>query len=166
MSQYVSNVRFFNVFTIRQAKLRSIVPKQANFRRSLENRELKCADFLAFHCDKTMQYREPIFAISFLCQSSWIHNITVPLKNILFLNYKTSSILIFTFFADVPKTHKEKKIETKGQNWKQHYPNVIKSSETFAENYFNKFIFHKIGTFLCFLRSKHNSHLAKGCFQL
>ena len=38
---------------------------------------------------------------------------------------------------------------------------VLKSCQTFAENYFMKLIFPKICTFLCFRRSKHNSHLAK-----
>ena len=82
--------------------------------------------FLAFHCDKTMQYREPIFAISFLCQSSLIHNITVPLKNILFLNYKTSSILIFTFLLMCQKRIKKKKLEPKARIENNTIPMLLK----------------------------------------
>ena len=52
VSQHGTNVRFFNVFIIRQAHLRPIVPKRARFRRSLQNSQAEielCANFLALH---------------------------------------------------------------------------------------------------------------------
>ena len=38
-----------------------------------------------------------------------------PLINVLFLNYYTSKILIFTFFANMPKMPKDIKNKNKGQ---------------------------------------------------
>ena len=62
---------FFNIFIIRQAHLPPKVPKLVNFRWSLEKSQLEIE----------------------LCSSK--HNFTVPLKNVLFLNYYFSKILIF-----------------------------------------------------------------------
>ena len=57
--------------------------------------------------DKTLQDREPIFSVRFLCSSSSKHNFTVRLKKVLFLNYYISKILIITFCkcAKNTKTH-------------------------------------------------------------
>ena len=60
-SHFVSHGLCFNVFIIRQAHLLPKVPKLANFRRSLQYSRAKievCANFLALHCDKTMQDKE------------------------------------------------------------------------------------------------------------
>ena len=64
VSQYVKHFRFFNVFTIRPAHLCPDVPKQANFRESLQNVQAEIenlAHFFARYCAKMFQNRKSIF---------------------------------------------------------------------------------------------------------
>ena len=46
------------------------------------------------------------------CGISSKHNFIAPLKNILFLNYYTFKLLIFTFFANVQNMYKDEKRRT------------------------------------------------------
>ena len=74
-----------------------------------------CAIFLALRNDETIQDGEPIFALQFLYPSSSKHNFKVPPTQkvpVLFLNYYTPKILIFSFLQmcqKQPKTSKKLK---------------------------------------------------------
>ena len=90
MSQHVEIFIFFNVFIIRQAHLPPKVLKQTYFRISLQNSRAEielCENILALRCDKTIKDRELIFVVRFLSPSSSKHKFTIPIKNILVLNY-------------------------------------------------------------------------------
>ena len=104
VSQYESNFCLFNVFIIIQAHSCAVfIIIHAHL----------CANFLALRCDKTLQDREPIFAVRFLCPSfqniTW--HLTVPLKNILFLNYCTSKI----YFKTCKNAQRHKKLRRKNE---------------------------------------------------
>ena len=127
VSQHESNVRFFNVFIIRQAHLRPNVPKRARFRRSLQNSQAEIelwANFLALRWDKTIQYRALIFEVRFLCPSSSKHNFTVSLKKYTVFELFHLQNPNFYLFCKCAQSHK--RISNKGQIWKQHYQISIK----------------------------------------
>ena len=121
-------------------------------------------EFFARHCDKIIQdtVESPFFALQFPCWSSSTHYFTVLLKNVLFSTITPPKSLFLLFLQMCQKclmTYKKKCI-TMATYAISIIKYVFKNCQTYAKNYFNKLIFSKIGTFLCFRRSKHNFHLA------
>ena len=79
--------KIFYVFITRQAHLHPKVPKQANFRISLQNSlaEMEsCSNFLTLRCDKAIHEREPFFGSNVQVHHAE-HNFTLPLEKLLHL---------------------------------------------------------------------------------
>ena len=75
-----------------------------------------------------------VFAVRFLCPSSSKRKFTVPPKNILFLNYCTSKILIFYFFCTCAKNgQSHKKCSSKARYEISTIKLVLKSCQTLAK---------------------------------
>ena len=65
MSQYVSNLLFFNVLKIRQVRIHPKVTKQANFCRFLQNSQVEIensANFVQGPVQKLFEIESPFFA--------------------------------------------------------------------------------------------------------
>ena len=125
------------------------VPKQANFRRSVQYSQAEiewCAKFLALCCDKIMQDRELISGSKVPYPISSKHKFPTPLKKLI-LNFCTSKILILTFCKCAKNDLRHKKFLNKGQIWKQHFQISLKSLKNLVRKLFHKVFFSKIGPF-------------------
>ena len=154
VSQSVSNFRFFNIFIIMHAHWRPKTPKTSKFSRILAKIATKiewCANFLRCTVSKLFKIKCQFFAVRFLCPSSAKHKYTVPLKNLLFLNYYTSKSLFLLFWKCV-------------KNAPKHFVFKVVNPLQKITSWFFFLLQNK--TSLFFRRSKLNSHLAKRTFHL
>ena len=118
---------------------------------------LSCVKWLTNLSIGTVHDRGPIFAVRFLCQSSWVNN--TPDFELLHLQ----NPLVWRFCKCAKNSQRHKNNQRPYMITKRDYGFSLffffLSLKT-LENYFMKIVFLKFCIFLCF----HRSHLAKRTF--